>query len=152
MTGWELLGVFAACGLVGGVAKAVFGGAGVVLPKTENGVWMPGAVGTILAGPLAAALSWALYGPLADALAVGSDTGAETIKYTASFAELAGAVLVGFAGAQWINAESDKRLSKAAAVEAAKKEGNPELSTAMANASPREALQMAMSAAEPELA
>src|SRR3954462_13881788 len=120
MTGWHLLGWFALCGLAGGVGKALLAGGGVAFPKTESGVWLPGFVGTVLAGPIAAALSWALYGPLADALAIGSAEGAKAVTYSATFAELAGAFLVGFAGSQWISAESDKRLSKAAAVEAAK--------------------------------
>lgn len=124
----------------------MFGGTGVVLPKTENGVWLPGFVGTVIAGPLAAALSWALYGPFANALAIGSKKGAEAIEYTASFAELAGAVLVGFAGAQWISAESDKRLSKATAVEVAEKQPNANLATAIANGTPRSALQLAKDA------
>jgi hypothetical protein len=138
--------MFALMGFIGGLAKALIGGNGVVLPKTEGGVWVPGFIGTLVAGPLAAALSWALYGPLAKALAIGSDKGAEAIKYTASFSELAGGVLVGFAGAQWITAESDKRLAKATAAEVATKAANPELATALANATPVEALALAQAA------
>jgi hypothetical protein len=146
MSGFELLAVFAACGLVGGAAKSIFGGAGVIFPKTENGIWLPGFIGTVLAGALAAALSWALYGPFADAIAIGSKKGAETIEYTASFAELAGAVLVGFAGAQWIKSESDKRLNKATAVEVAKKTASNDVSTGIDNATPRDALALARTA------
>jgi hypothetical protein len=146
LSGWLLLGAFAGCGLVGGVGKALFGGAGVVRPKTENGIWLPGVVGTVLAGALAASLSWALYGPFADALAIGSKKGAEAAEYSASFSELAGAVLVGFAGAQWIRSESDKRLTKAAAVEVATKKADQGLADAIADATPREALQLATNA------
>jgi hypothetical protein len=150
MKGWELAGYFALCGLAGGIARALLGGSGVVLPKTENGIWLPGFVGSVIAGPLAAVVSWALYGPFANALAIGSKTGAAKLEYTASFAELGGAFLVGFAGSQWLNSESDKRLSKAAAVEAAKKNPNVDLAGKIATSSPREALQAVRAVPDPD--
>ena len=148
MTGWEALGVIAVCGLVGALGKALIGGVGVPLPRrmtTPDGpVWAPGFIGILFAGPRATALSWALYGPIADALAIGSEDGAERIEYTLSWSELGGAVLVGYAGARWISAEADKALNKATATTAARAPADPELAETIKEATPEEALDVAL--------
>jgi hypothetical protein len=152
MTTLEGIGVVAGLGLAGGVGKAIIGATDVVLPCTEDTghgkVWHPGLVGTLLAGVLAALLSWLLYGPVANMTIIGGTHRPNDIGLSA--AEIAGALLVGYAGAQWLNAESDKRLAQHAAEGAkdaaailATKPPDPALAGQIAGASPRETLNLA---------
>lgn len=153
MTTPEALLVIGGCGLVGGAGKALVGSADVVLPCAgDDGrggrLWYPGVVGTLVAGVLAAALSWLLYGPLAGATILGGTDRSGDVGLSA--AEIAGAVLVGFAGAQWLNAEAGKRLAakdaetaKDAATICATKPPDPDAAAKLAAAKPADTLGIA---------
>ena len=106
----------AVAGAVGGLANALFDQGGLALPETVvvqgSRVLMPGFIGNMVVGAIAAVLSWSLYGPFAErSILSRSDVQAAAPRPVAlSLAALAGAVLVGFSGGRWITAEAEKRL------------------------------------------
>ncbi|WP_250125664.1 hypothetical protein [Chroococcidiopsis sp. CCMEE 29] len=146
-----LLLVFLA-GALGGVVNALLSENGFILPKkipvnASNGVsiWRPGYLGNILIGAVAAIVSWGLYGPFSSAYLFGSSPTSETeiTKFGLTLSAFVGAILVGVGGAKWLSDEVDKRLLKAAASEAAKKEAAPEASRQISLSSPVTALNIA---------
>jgi hypothetical protein len=87
-----------------------------------SSVLVPGFIGNVLVGAVAALISWCLYGPFADwSLMRSADPEGEgsASKVRLPLAALAGAILVGFSGGRWITAESDRRLNHGTAVLAA---------------------------------
>ena len=104
-----------------------------------------GDLGNIVIGAVAAVISWGLYGPFSAAYLFGTSPVPETTpqKFDLTLSAFVGAVLVGVGGAKWLSDEVDKRLLKAAASEAAKKESSSEASTQILAASPAEALNVA---------
>jgi hypothetical protein len=94
---------------MGGVVNALLSDNGFALPRKELGVWCPGAISNILIGAFAAFSSWAFYG--SGASVELADKGLRT-AISLRFSALAGAFLVGVAGAKWITSEVDKRLLK----------------------------------------
>lgn len=124
-------------GGLGGVVNALLTDNGFALPRKESGVWCPGAISNIIIGSLAAFSSWAFYGSGAE-FAFTDRSAAISLK----FSVLAGAFLIGVAGAKWITAEVDKRLLKESVKVAASSEKMPkERSERIAKASPRRVLQ-----------
>jgi hypothetical protein len=86
------------------VVNALLSDNGFALPRRESGVWRPGVVSNILVGAFAAFASWAFYGSAASIeLADASVRTAISLRFSA----LAGAFLVGAAGAKWITNEVD---------------------------------------------
>jgi hypothetical protein len=80
--------------------------------------------------------SWAFYGSGAGIqLAQG-----EHVKLGFTFSALAGALLVGVAGAKWITNEVDKKLLKESMKEVAKKKIPQEKCEQLENAPPRQVL------------
>ena len=96
---------------------------GFVLPRKHRGVLCPGFISNVLVGAFAAFASWAFYGSGA-----GIDLAQEAARVQISlrFSALAGAFLVGVAGAKWITNEADKRLLKESVKVAATKQLTPE--------------------------
>lgn len=94
---------------MGGVVNALLNDNGFTLPSRRRGVLCPGFLGNVLVGAFAAFASWAFYGSGA-----GIDLGSGGLRtgITLRFSALAGAFLVGVAGAKWIANESDKQLLK----------------------------------------
>lgn len=117
MTVPALLAVVFAAGAVGGVVNAVTTENGFVLPRRElvNGVWVwrPGFLVNVFVGGVAGAVSWGLYGPFATQYVIGGPGINADIGL--SLAALAGAVLVGVAGARWLTSEADKKWLRALA-------------------------------------
>jgi hypothetical protein len=137
MNPWICALLIAIAGGMGGVVNALLTDNGFALPRREAGVWCPGAVSNILVGAFAAFSSWAFYGSGA------SIELAETTARTAislRFSALAGAFLVGVAGAKWITNEVDKRLLKESVKVAAKKALPPGESEYVATGSARQVL------------
>jgi hypothetical protein len=64
---WKILLVVSGAGALGGLLNALMGGAGFVLPRLTvvagSHVLAPGFIGNVLAGVLAALISFGLYGP-----------------------------------------------------------------------------------------
>jgi len=109
MNPWICASLIAGFGGLGGVVNALLSDNGFALPRRESGVWCPGALGNILVGAFAAFSSWAFYGSGASVeLAQQSARAVMSLRFSA----LAGAFLVGVAGAKWITNEVDKRLLK----------------------------------------
>ena len=94
---------------MGGVVNALLSDNGFALPRKEPQVWCPGAISNILIGAFAAFSSWAFYGSGASVELADKDL--RTV-ISLRFSALAGAFLVGVAGAKWITSEVDKRLLK----------------------------------------
>lgn len=139
-------------GAIGGVVNALLSENGFVFPKKmptngSNGgsIWRPGYLGNILIGAVAAIVSWGLYGPFSSEYLFGSSSILDNTpkQFGLTLSAFVGAVLVGIGGAKWLSDEVDKRLLRAAASEAAKKEGSPEVSNQILVASPVEALSVA---------
>src|SRR4030095_16462219 len=118
MNAWICALLIATSGAVGGVVNALVTDNGFALPRRISGVGCPGAISNILIGAFAAFSSWAFYGSGASVeLADKSARAVISLRFSA----LAGAFLVGVAGAKWITNEVDKRLLKESVKVAAKK-------------------------------
>ena len=146
-----LIVVFIA-GAIGGAVNALLSDNGFTMPKKSPtngangaGIWRPGYLGNIVIGAVAAVISWGLYGPFSAAYLLGSSLTPETApqRFGITLSAFVGAILVGVGGAKWLSDEVDKRLLKAAASEAAKKEASPEVSAQILASSPAEALNVA---------
>ena len=103
-----LVGIAGACG---GLVNALLSDNGFAIPRQESGVWCPGAISNILVGAFAAFSSWSFYGSGA-AIDLGLAGDSTRTAISLRFSALAGAFLVGVAGAKWITNEVDKRLLK----------------------------------------
>jgi hypothetical protein len=109
MNPWICASLIAFFGGLGGVVNAFLSDNGFALPRKESGVWCPGAISNVMVGGFAAFSSWAFYGSGASIeLADKSLRSVISLRFSA----LAGAFLVGVAGAKWITNEVDKRLLK----------------------------------------
>jgi hypothetical protein len=160
MTIWQLLGIIALMGALGGVANALISDNGFALPRRETAagasILRPGFLGNILLGVVAAILFWGLYGPFAEVNVVGEDPrtdpqvagptrAEEDDQFGETLSGLVAAIVVGAGGARVITAEVDKRLLRAAATHAANGNASPEAATTIATASPADALRRAAS-------
>lgn len=111
MNPWLCALLITVAGAIGGVVNALLSDNGFALPRRESGVWCPGAISNILIGAFAAFSSWSFYGSgAAIDLALRGESARTGISLR--FSALAGAFLVGVAGAKWITNEVDKRLLK----------------------------------------
>ena len=158
MTDWEMAGIIFVAGGVGGLLNALGVGRGVgemaielphrqPSPADSNArAWDPGFITPVVTGALAAVASWALYGPIA-----GVKLGGAPPDLT--WAAMLGAVLVGVAGARWIDAEIDKRVLKETAVRAANGDADPAAAADIAAApTARKALEVARGMTAPSAA
>lgn len=107
MNPWVCASLIALFGGLGGVVNALLSDNRFALPRKESGVLCPGAITNILIGSFAAFSSWSFYGSGASI-----DLADKSLRTVLSlrFSALAGAFLVGVAGARWISSEVDKRL------------------------------------------
>ena len=123
MNPWICASLIAGFGGLGGVVNALMSDNGFALPRKESGVWCPGAISNILVGGFAAFSSWAFYGSGASI-----ELADQSLRSTISlrFSALAGAFLVGVAGAKWITNEVDKRLLKESVKVAVKSDKLPD--------------------------
>jgi hypothetical protein len=112
-------------------------------------VWCPGAISNILIGAFAAFASWSFYGSgAAIDLAAQSERAVLSLRFSA----LAGAFLVGVAGAKWITNEVDKQLLKESIKVAASGKPVPtKQSEHIIQGSPRQILQDVKGACEASL-
>jgi len=103
---------------------------------------VPGFVTTVLGGVVAALVSWGLYGSGAGVeLAKSASAGSPRAEISLTFSALAGALLVGVAGARWITNEVDKRLLKQSMQVAVEKHIPPEKCEKILEASPLKVMQ-----------
>ena len=119
MNAWYCVSLISLAGAIGGVINALLSGhSRIILPTYQDGVWCPGVITNVLIGAVAAVTSWALYGSGA-AVELGSTNLRAEISL--KLPALAGALLVGMAGAKWLTSQSDKSLFKESVKEAGKK-------------------------------
>lgn len=154
---WAMAGGIAAAGCVGGVLAALLSEdkgfafprfVKITLPddsKITTNVLRPGFLGLILIGAVAATLSWALYGPLANEVIIGTATASAGTATGVTLAALGGAALVGAGGSKWLSSQVDQALLRqTATVAAAKKPADAPTASAIATAAPSRALQAAL--------
>ena len=141
MNPWVCALLVATAGAFGGVVNALLSDNGFALPRRESGVWCPGAISNILVGAFAAFSSWSFYGSGA-AIDLGMVGESARTVISLRFSALAGAFLVGVAGAKWITNEVDKRLLKESVKVAASSKPLPmKQSEQIIEGSPRQVLQ-----------
>lgn len=109
MNPWTCAALISLAGALGGVVNALITDNGFVLPRIRRAIWCPGFLANVLIGAFAAFASWSFYGSGAG-VELASVT--ERTKISLTFSALAGAFLVGVAGARWITNEVDKKLLK----------------------------------------
>jgi hypothetical protein len=135
---WVCAFLIAFFGGLGGVVNALLSDNRFALPRKESGVVCPGAITNILVGAFAAFSSWSFYGSGASI-----DLADKSLRTVLSlrFSALAGAFLVGVAGAKWISSEVDKRLLTEGVKVALSSEKLPKAqSEQIAQGSPRQVL------------
>ena len=123
---WKVCALLvASAGAVGGIINAYFADHGLKRPTVVNGIWCPGTIGNIIVGAVSAIISWALYGSGAGVdVAMAKANTREIISLRLS--ALAGALLVGIAGARWLTNEADKVLLDQSVRQVAQKALSPE--------------------------
>jgi hypothetical protein len=143
---WEMLGVVAGAGAVGGVINALLSNnGGFSIPRFTHGILQLGIIGNLLLGAFAAVTTWGLYGPLKDAVLLGTQpTGQLPANLTVT--AVVGAALAGAGGARVVSNEIDKMFLKSTATVAAQKAASPELAATIATTSPADALEKAKQA------
>jgi hypothetical protein len=109
--------------MIGGAVNAVLSGSGLTMPVIKvvegSSIVLPGILGNVLVGAVAAFVSFGLYGQFA-AMPLFADAtkpppgGTNALQPNLTLAAITGAVLVGFSGGRWISAEADKQLNHAA--------------------------------------
>ncbi|MGH8881447.1 MAG: hypothetical protein ACRD0P_29540, partial [Stackebrandtia sp.] len=147
MTVMQIVGIVAGAGAIGGVLAALLSeDRGFLLPArvpgTNGTVVRLGFVGLIVIGAIAAALSFALYGPMSGVALVGSQAVTDGAELTLGV--LGGAVLVGAGGSKWISSQVDKVVLQRTAAVAAGREADPNKAAEIAAATPSAALQVAL--------
>src|SRR5580698_10209735 len=117
MNPWQCATLIFLAGAVGGVVNALVTDNGFTLPQSRGGIWCVGFISNVIIGAVAAFSSWAFYGSGAGIELAAKATelagiSPERAGISLTFTALAGALLVGVAGARWITNEIDKRLLK----------------------------------------
>ena len=140
---WMCAFLVTTAGAVGGVVNALLTDNGFILPRREKTIFLPGFISNVLVGAFAAFASWAFYGSGAS-VDLAQVTG-QTVT-SLRFSALAGAFLVGVAGARWISNEADKQLLKETVKVAGEKQLSRRECEELVKLPPREALAAARNA------
>ena len=111
MSVYYCLTLIAAAGIMGGVINTLMNDGKFRLPQFAGGVLCPGFIGNALIGGFASVISWSLYGAGAGVDLARQAGERQAISLT--MGALAGAALVGFAGAKWLTSEVDQKLLRA---------------------------------------
>jgi Na+/proline symporter len=142
MDPWTCASLILTAGALGGVVNALITHNGFVLPQIHTGIWCPGFVANVLVGAFAAFASWSFYGSGAGVeVAARVADRAERAIISLTFSALAGAFLVGVAGAKWITNEVDKKLLKESVKVAGPKKLSTEVCEKLVAGSPLQILQ-----------
>lgn len=114
--------VIVGAGAVGGVVNALLSsnnGFGIQWPKeATGGILQLGVLGNVLLGAFAALITWGLYGPLKDAILLGSAPAGQ-LPANLTVTAVVGGALAGAGGARVISGELDKKGYQIAGVKAA---------------------------------
>lgn len=141
------IGIILLSGAVGGIINAIMSDNGFIKPREEVvdnvTIVRPGIAGNILLGAVAAFISWGLYGAYSAAVVYMAGTGLGVEEVSISISSVAGALLIGIAGARWLTNEVDKTLLRTAAVTAAAARSSYDDSQRIAIATPAQAFNIA---------
>ena len=140
MDPWICASLILLAGALGGVVNALITDNGFVKPKVHRGIWCPGFIANVLVGAFAAFASWSFYGSGAGVELAAVAAGTERAQISLTFSALAGALLVGVAGAKWITNEVDKKLLKESVKIAGTKKLSMEECEKLVVGSPRQVL------------
>jgi len=113
------LALIAAAGIAGGIINTLMTDGKFRLPQVAGGVLCPGFIGNALIGGFASVISWSLYGAGAG-IDLARQAGERQVV-SLTMGALAGAALVGFAGAKWLTSEVDQKLLRATVTASADK-------------------------------
>ena len=138
MNPWFCALLITLAGAIGGVVNALLTDNGFVRPRLIHNIWCPGFISNVLIGAFSAFSSWAFYG---SGSSVELTQLNERTAMSLRFSALAGAFLVGVAGARWLTNEVDKRLLRESVVEASKKNLSVEDCQRIAKAPARQVLE-----------
>ncbi len=133
---WAIV-IVVVCGAAGAFVNVFIGDNGLHLPRVENGILMPGFLGGMLVGAIAALGSWGTT----KAIAI---LGPASPPFPFSTGDIANALIVGFGGAKWFKSETEKDVLQKTAAIAAGKQANSDAAIAIASGTPRQALAAAM--------
>jgi len=135
-TNVEVIGLVVLMGSLGSLGSSFLGDSGWHLPMNEEGIVRPGYLGNMLVGALAALASWGMQ---KGAVLVGGPVTALTF----STADMAHAIVIGFAGASWFKSHIEKVILQRTAAVAASKGADQEAAREIATCTPIEALRVA---------
>jgi hypothetical protein len=135
---WYCVILISGSGAVGGVVNALLTDNGFILPTKVKQIWCPGFLSNVLIGTFSAFASWSFYGSGAGLDVAGA--GART-EISLTFSALAGAFMVGVAGARWITNEVDKKLLHETVKEVAHKDVSVVECEELLNGPPRKMLE-----------
>ncbi len=105
--------------MAGGIINTLMNDGKFRLPQYNGGVLCPGFIGNVLIGGFASVISWSLYGAGAGVDLARQAGERQAVSLT--MGALAGAALVGFAGAKWLTSEVDQKLLRATVTASADK-------------------------------
>lgn len=137
MNPWVCLLLIATAGAVGGILNAMMSDHSLAMPSYRSPIWCPGIFGNLLIGACSAVISWSLYG--AGAAVQFSEINPRT-RISFTFSALAGAAMVGVAGARWLSNESEKNLLRASVEKAIATSRPPDKCKELLDCSPRDML------------
>ena len=138
MNPWICASLISLAGALGGVVNALLTDNGFILPTRVKNILCPGFLSNIFIGAFSAFASWSFYGSGA-----GIDLADLTTRAQISlrFSALAGAFMVGVAGARWITNEADKTLLNASVRVAATKNVSEAQANQLLNKPPKQVLE-----------
>ncbi|GCE12673.1 hypothetical protein [Tengunoibacter tsumagoiensis] len=146
MTVWQVIGLVFAAGGVGGLVNSYINDKGFELPHTVpkgdgTSILLPGFIGNMLIGSVAALVSWLLYGPLTQA---GGGNALVNVS------EFGGAILVGMSGSGWLSSAIDKVVLQTAVSQAAlASPTNTTVAQQLQNATPQDVLKITQQMSAP---
>jgi hypothetical protein len=138
MNPWYCASLISISGAVGGVVNALLTDNGFILPTRVKDIWCPGFISNVLIGTFSAFASWSFYGSGAGLDVAGAG---QRIQISLTFSALAGAFMVGVAGARWITNEVDKKLLNESVKVAAKKDAAEIDCSKLSNTPPKSLLE-----------
>jgi hypothetical protein len=117
MNVWEIIGLVAGLGMIGGLTNCLITGAFKYPRKDlQDRVWRPGWIANILVGAVAAVVVWCLYGPASSYDLVKGGA----IDFHLPVAQIASSILVGISGAKILTTMAQRQAERAAKIDYAK--------------------------------
>lgn len=138
----QFLAIVMVAGGIGGLVNSLILDKGLTLPHTVpkgdgTSLLLPGFIGNVLIGAVAAGVSWSLYStPQQFALSINASS---------TLVALGGAVLVGMAGAGWLTNTLEKNVFRAIVAQAVAAPASPDVAQQILNANSTNAANLVQS-------